>query len=90
MRRSRPGTDTRFNQGSTQYVLREDKTRGVVWHHEQTGPTIADRCVLHAELAGQYTVPPARVELMYEPRTRGHSGAFSFTVADGPEKTAAR
>ena len=84
-----PSTDVRFNQGSTTYALREDKTSGVVYHHEQTGASITDRCVLHAELAGQYVVPPASVELMYETQTRGHSGTFHFTVAqEEPEKMA--
>jgi len=75
-----PVTDKRFNQSSTAYVLREDKTRGVIYHHEKTGHTIVNRCVLHAELAGQYALGPAAVELMYETQTRGHSGTFHFTV----------
>ena len=53
-----------------------------MYHHESTGHEIIDRCVLHAELAGQYLVPPARVELMYETLTRGHSGAFDFRVGE--------
>ncbi len=77
-----PETDSRFNQSSTSYALREDKTAGVVWHHEETGSQIVNRCVFHTELAGQYAVPPAEVELMYEPATRGHSGTFFFRVED--------
>ncbi len=77
-----PETDTRFDQSSTNYALREDKTAGVVWHHEETGPQIVNRCVFHAELAGEYAVPPAEVELMYDPATRGHSGTFFFRVED--------
>jgi uncharacterized protein YfaS (alpha-2-macroglobulin family) len=77
-----PASDTRFNQSSTAFALREDKTRGVVYHHEQTGSSITDRCVLHAELAGEYAIPPAMVELMYETQTRGHSGTFHLKVAE--------
>jgi uncharacterized protein YfaS (alpha-2-macroglobulin family) len=78
-----PSTDTRFNkQASTAYALREDKTLGVVYHHESTGSAISDVCVLHAELAGDYIVPPASVELMYETEIRGHSGTFTLSVAD--------
>ena len=85
-----PKNDARYDQSSTQYVLREDKTAAVLWHHEATGNSLADRCVFHAELAGRYVVPPAAVELMYETETRGHSGAFQFAVVDGGagEKTA--
>jgi hypothetical protein len=54
----------------------------VVYHHEQTSDTIVDRCVLLAELAGQYVVAPASVELMYETDVRGHSGTFSLNVTD--------
>lgn len=77
-----PVSDRRFNQSSTAHALREDKTAGVAWHHEQTGSTITDRCVLHAELAGEYRVPPAHVELMYQTDVRGHSGAFHFNVVE--------
>jgi uncharacterized protein YfaS (alpha-2-macroglobulin family) len=77
-----PATDKRFRKTSTAYALREDKTAGVLYHHEQTGAGLADRCVLHAELAGEYVVPPASVELMYDTETRGHSGTFRFTVVD--------
>lgn len=81
-----PVTDKRFNHSSTTYALREDKTKSVVYHHENTGHTITNRCVLHAELAGNYMVPPANVELMYETLTRGHSGAFHFRVEDIPAR----
>ena len=46
--------------------------------------------MLHVELAGEYVLPPAEVELMYEPQTRGHSGTFHFKVADEEQKTAAK
>ena len=75
-----PADDKRFNQTSSAYVLREDKTAGVLYHHEQTNGSLRDRYVLHAELAGRYVVPAATAELMYATETRGHSGTFHFTV----------
>jgi uncharacterized protein YfaS (alpha-2-macroglobulin family) len=35
-----------------------------------------------AELAGDYVVPPAFVELMYQTEVRGHSGTFALKVRD--------
>jgi len=84
-----PVTDTRFAQTNGGYALREDKTSGVVFHHERADHQISDVCVFHVELAGRYVLPPARVELMYEPHTRGHSGTFELTVTDEATKTAA-
>jgi uncharacterized protein YfaS (alpha-2-macroglobulin family) len=83
-----PETDKRFNQQSTHYVLREDRTEKVVYHHERTPAKIVDRSVLHAELAGDFVVAPAAVELMYQTRTHGHSGTFHFRVVDRPTKAA--
>ena len=77
-----PADDIRYRPQSTQYVLREDKTATVLYHHEQTPYTIQDRCVLHAELAGEYVVAPACVELMYQTEVHGHSGTFHLTVKD--------
>jgi uncharacterized protein YfaS (alpha-2-macroglobulin family) len=77
-----PIEDKRFNQSSTNFVLREDKTAGVFYHHERGGGSITDRCVLHAELEGKYTVRPATVEMMYRTEMRGHSGTFFFNVKD--------
>ena len=82
-----PETDKRFPLSSTRYVLREDKTAAVLYHHEATGSSIIDRCVFYVELAGEYTLPPAYVELMYKTEVRGHSGTFRLNVAedDAPE-----
>ncbi len=77
-----PETDKRFPLTSTRYVLREDKTAAVLYHHETTGSSIIDRCVFYVELAGQYTLPPAYVELMYKTDVRGHSGTFRLNVAE--------
>ena len=80
-----PADDLRYGEsgrGCTRYVLREDRTATVLYHHEQTGGGITDRYVLHAEMAGEFVVAPASVELMYQTEVRGHSGTFRFSVAD--------
>jgi len=79
-----PVDDKRFARavGSTSYVLREDKTHAVLYHHEQTGSQIVDQAVFYAELAGEYTIPPAYAELMYKTTVRGHSGTFRFKVTE--------
>ena len=78
-----PATDERFARyASTPHVLREDKTIGVLHHHQQNVYTIADRSIFHAELAGEFVVPPARVELMYKTDVYGHSGTFRFHVKE--------
>lgn len=82
-----PQNDARFRQSATSFVLREDRTHAVLWHHEATGARLSDGCVFHAELAGDFIVPPASVELMYEPDTRGHSGSFRFRVVDESERS---
>ena len=75
-----PETDQRYDQTSTGFALREDKTQGVAYHHEQSGKELKDRCVLHAELAGKFMIPPARAELMYNTLEYGHSDAFVLNV----------
>jgi len=79
-----PVGDKRFTQatGSTAYVLREDKTHAVLYHHERTSWQIIDQAVFYAELAGEFTVPPAYAEMMYKTTVRGHSGTFRFKVSD--------
>jgi hypothetical protein len=54
----------------------------VAFHHESTGAAITNRCLLLAELAGEYVVAPAWVELMYQTETRGHSGSFQLKVTE--------
>ncbi|MFH2007536.1 MAG: alpha-2-macroglobulin family protein [bacterium] len=75
-----PATDKRYDQTSTPHLLREDRTEKVAYHHEHTPAKLVDRSVLHAELAGDFVVPPARVELMYSTTVQGHSGTFHFQV----------
>jgi hypothetical protein len=77
-----PEDDARFVQTSTPYVLREEREPLLAFHHEQAPAQLEDRCVLHAELAGEFVVAPARVELMYQTEVRGHSGTFRFKVVD--------
>lgn len=38
---------------------------------------MTNRVVLLAELAGDFVVPPAFVELMYQTEVRGHDGSFA-------------
>jgi hypothetical protein len=77
-----PTSDRRFEQDGTSYVLREERETLIAYHHEQTSGRIVDRCVLHAELAGDYLVPAAHVEMMYRTEVRGHSGTSTLHVRD--------
>jgi uncharacterized protein YfaS (alpha-2-macroglobulin family) len=44
--------------------------------------TVTNRVIMLTELAGDYVVPPAFVELMYQTEIRGHSGSFNVKVKD--------
>jgi alpha-2-macroglobulin len=79
-----PVDDPRFAhvQQNTGYALREERMASVAFHHEQTGQTIMNRTVMLAELCGDYVVPPAFVELMYQTEVRGHSGTFALKVKE--------
>lgn len=79
-----PIDDVRFqqHQPSTGYALREERMASVAFHHEQTQQTIHNRVIMLAELAGDYVVPPAFVELMYQTEMRGHSGSFNLKVKE--------
>lgn len=46
---------------------------------------ISDHCVMLAELADEYVIAPARVELLYQTTTRGHSGTFRLKVVEESE-----
>ncbi len=76
-----PEDDHRFDQRGTACLLREDREKLIAFHHDETHGRIVDRCVLHAELPGEYLVPAAHVERMYQTEVRGHSGTFAFRVA---------
>jgi hypothetical protein len=79
-----PVDDPRFTGHvlQTGYALREERLASVAFHHEQTGQAITNRTILLAELAGDYVVAPAFVELMYQTETRGHSGTFVLKVSE--------
>ena len=48
---------------------------------DSQAPQVAtDRCVLHVEMAGEFVIPPARAELMYQTDKFGHSGTFALKV----------
>ncbi|MFO0929695.1 MAG: alpha-2-macroglobulin family protein [Gemmataceae bacterium] len=86
-----PADDNRFvahRQQCTPHVLREDRESMTCFHHEQTPQTLSVRNVFLAELAGEFVVPPARVELMYQTEVRGHSGSFVLRVEDAGRKDA--
>ena len=53
------------------------------FHHEETPQQLGVRSVFLAELAGEFVIPPAKVELMYQTQTRGHSGSFVLRVSEG-------
>jgi uncharacterized protein YfaS (alpha-2-macroglobulin family) len=81
-----PADDARFvaqQQNVTPYVLREERAALTCYHHEQTPQTLSVGCVFLAELAGEFVVPPAKVEMMYQTQTRGHSGSFVLEVGEG-------
>jgi hypothetical protein len=78
-----PATDRRFvNYHDTHHVLREERNGSVAFHHDHVGTQIIDHSVLLAELSGEFVVPPAWVELMYQTEVRGHSGTFSLKVEE--------
>jgi uncharacterized protein YfaS (alpha-2-macroglobulin family) len=68
--------DKRFVLPNSGYVLREEREGKVVFHHETAAGVVIDRCVIHLEMAGEFVVPPAKAELMYQTDRFGHSGAF--------------
>jgi Alpha-2-macroglobulin family/Bacterial Alpha-2-macroglobulin MG10 domain/A-macroglobulin TED domain len=75
-----PADDKRFPAGGSAYVLREVREDKVAFHHESTMANVQDHCVLHMEMAGEFTFPPARAELMYDSKRWGHSGSFTLKV----------
>jgi uncharacterized protein YfaS (alpha-2-macroglobulin family) len=78
--------DPRFSleqiEPSTPYSLREEREALVAFHYEEAPSPFVARCVLHAEMVGDLVVPPARVELMYQTETFGHSDAFRIRVQE--------
>jgi hypothetical protein len=75
-----PADDSRFGALSGGHVLREDREAMTCFHYEQIDRATAEFVVM-AEFAGEFTLPPARGELMYQPTSGGHSDAFVLKVA---------
>ena len=61
------------------HVLREDREAMTCFHYEH-GDRAAAEFVVLAEFAGEFTLPPARGELMYQPTNGGHSDSFVLKV----------
>jgi uncharacterized protein YfaS (alpha-2-macroglobulin family) len=76
-----PATDTRFllDPLAVGYVLREDREAMTCFHYEAATDATTEFVVL-AEFAGEFTLSPARGELMYQPTTGGHSDSFVLKV----------
>ena len=77
-----PEGDRRFTQQDAMCVLREERETHLACHYEKTTNRLRNTCVMLAEVAGEFVVPPAQVELMYQTEIRGHSGTFRFKVAE--------
>lgn len=77
-----PVDDPRFVNVAlnTGWALREERMASVAFHHEHAPQQITNRVIMLAELCGDYVVPPAFVELMYQTEVRGHSGSFRLKV----------
>jgi uncharacterized protein YfaS (alpha-2-macroglobulin family) len=76
-----PLNDPRYPGNNSNAVLREDKAGALYFHYEDThGGNLYTQFYLHADMEGSFVVPPAAVELMYDPDKRGHSGSFHFAV----------
>ena len=77
-----PADDRRFTSSVLRdgYVLREDRESSTNFHYEQVDSATADYVFL-TEFAGEYRLPPARVERMYRPTSGGHSDTFVLKVA---------
>jgi uncharacterized protein YfaS (alpha-2-macroglobulin family) len=76
-----PADDSRFpaEPEAVGHVLREDREAMTCFHYETTAGATTEFVVL-AEFLGEYTLPPARGELMYQPTTGGHSDSFVLKV----------
>ena len=73
--------DRRFPQDADSHghVLREDREAMSCFHYETVQAATAEFVVL-AEFAGEFMIPPARGELMYQPTNGGHSDSFVLKV----------
>jgi hypothetical protein len=77
-----PAADRRFSPQTSPCLLREDRDQLVAFHHLEVQGLLTDSCVLLAETAGDYLVPAARAEMMYQTDVHGHSGTFALRVVE--------
>lgn len=68
------------------YVLKENKAGGTNWHYESASNSLHTTSDYRVELDGEFLIPPAHVELMYDTEVRGHSGSFRLLVGEAGEK----
>ncbi|MCI0699701.1 MAG: hypothetical protein L0241_01275 [Planctomycetia bacterium] len=75
-------TDKRFPEPNEQnrYVLREDRESMTCFHYQSAAGAVGTEFVVLAEFAGEFTIPPTRGELMYQPTSGGHSDSFVLKV----------
>jgi uncharacterized protein YfaS (alpha-2-macroglobulin family) len=62
------------------YNLREDREAKVCFHYEAPQGAVSGEYVFLAEFAGEFRLPPARVEPMYRPSQGGNSDSFVLKV----------
>jgi uncharacterized protein YfaS (alpha-2-macroglobulin family) len=79
-----PADDPRFRPAAdaSAHVLREDREAFTAFHYEHAPEGFAAEYVVLAEFAGEFQLPPARVELMYKPTIGGHSDSFVVKVGE--------
>lgn len=77
-----PADDKRFPADSenAHYVLREDREAMTCFHYENVNVRAVADYVFLTEFAGEFRLPPARVERMYQPTSGGHSDSFVLKV----------
>lgn len=61
------------------HVLREDREAMTCFHYESARTATAEFVAL-TEFTGEFTLPPARGEPMYQPTSGGHSDSFVLKV----------
>jgi uncharacterized protein YfaS (alpha-2-macroglobulin family) len=83
-----PATDMRFSRWQSHNAsLREDKQNELLLHFEEMRRHSTPRHVLFAELTGEFVIPPAYAELMYQPDVRGNSGMMHIKIAAKADDT---
>jgi uncharacterized protein YfaS (alpha-2-macroglobulin family) len=77
-----PADDKRFvaDLAKAGYVLREDREAMTCFHYEHAAGAVTADFILLTEFTGEFRIPPARVERMYQPTRGGHSDSFVLKV----------